>query len=58
MRHLARLESAIALEEVYRQRSGGIILDEGADWIAATRWLRQAYVEHPELDTAVTGGFV
>ena len=44
--------------EVYRQRSGGIILQEDADWIAATRDLRQAYVEHPELDSAVTGGFV
>ncbi|MBX5466974.1 MAG: Rieske 2Fe-2S domain-containing protein [Firmicutes bacterium] len=34
--------------EVYRVRSGGILLPEGADWIAATESLRQAYVEHPE----------
>jgi phthalate 4,5-dioxygenase len=44
--------------EVYRQRSGGVILDSGADWIAATQDLRQAYVSHPELDPAIVGGFV
>ncbi len=44
--------------EVYRQRSGGAILDENADWIAATSELRQAYVTHPELDPAIVGGFV
>jgi len=44
--------------EVYRQRSGGIILDQDADWIGATRDLRQAYVPHPELDPAIVGGFV
>ena len=41
--------------EVYRQRSGGIILPEDADWIESTRELRKAYVEHPELDPAVAG---
>ncbi|MBX5437822.1 MAG: Rieske 2Fe-2S domain-containing protein, partial [Alicyclobacillaceae bacterium] len=35
--------------EVYRTRSGSVILPEGADWIAATRELRQAFVEHPEV---------
>jgi phenylpropionate dioxygenase-like ring-hydroxylating dioxygenase large terminal subunit len=44
--------------EVYRQRSGGVILDEDADWIEATKELRQAYAEHPELDQAIVGGFV
>jgi len=43
---------------VYRQRSGGVILDEDADWVEATKDLRQAYVSHPELDPAVVGGFV
>jgi hypothetical protein len=38
--------------------TGGVILDEGADWVEATRELRKAYVEHPELDPAVVGGFV
>lgn len=44
--------------EVYRQRSGGVILGDGADWVEATRELRQAYVTHPELDPAIVGGFV
>jgi hypothetical protein len=44
--------------DVYRQRSGGVILDQDADWIEATRELRQAYAAHPELDPAVVGGFV
>jgi phthalate 4,5-dioxygenase oxygenase subunit len=44
--------------EVYRQRSGGVILDEGADWVEATSDLRRAYVTHPELDPAIVGGFV
>jgi len=43
---------------VYRQRSGGVILDEDADWVEATKHLRQAYMTHPELDPAVVGGFV
>jgi len=44
--------------EVYRQRSGGVILGENEDWVEATATLRQAYAEHPELDPAVVGGFV
>ncbi|HKF76128.1 MAG TPA: Rieske 2Fe-2S domain-containing protein [Candidatus Dormibacteraeota bacterium] len=44
--------------QVYRQRSGGVILDEGADWVEATSELRQAYLAHPELDLAIVGGFV
>jgi phenylpropionate dioxygenase-like ring-hydroxylating dioxygenase large terminal subunit len=44
--------------DVYRQRSGGVILDADADWIDATQALRQAYVPHPELDLSVVGGFV
>jgi phenylpropionate dioxygenase-like ring-hydroxylating dioxygenase large terminal subunit len=41
--------------EVYRVRSGGFFLEEGGDWIEATRELRQAFVEHPELDRAIAG---
>jgi phenylpropionate dioxygenase-like ring-hydroxylating dioxygenase large terminal subunit len=41
--------------EVYRQRSGGIILPDGADWVQATEELRMAYVAHPELDPALAG---
>jgi hypothetical protein len=44
--------------DVYRQRSGGVILDADSDWIDATQALRQAYVPHPELDLSVVGGFV
>jgi len=44
--------------EVYQQRSGGVILEEGADWVEATAELRKAYVDHPELDLAIVGGFV
>jgi phthalate 4,5-dioxygenase oxygenase subunit len=35
---------------VYRTRSGSVFLPKDADWIAATEGLRQAFVEHPELD--------
>ena len=42
--------------EVYRVRSGGCFLPEGADWLEATEDLRQAFVEHPELDPAISGG--
>jgi phthalate 4,5-dioxygenase len=44
--------------EAYRQRSGGVILDSDADWIADTKDLRAAYVAHPELNPAIVGGFV
>jgi phthalate 4,5-dioxygenase len=39
----------------YRVRSGGIVLPIGADWVEATRELRKAFVEHPELDPALNG---
>jgi phthalate 4,5-dioxygenase oxygenase subunit len=64
------IASARALEEhgttppgvdqpaAYRQRSGGVILGEDADWVEATRELRKAFVTHPDLDPAVVGGFV
>lgn len=42
--------------EAYRQRSGGVILDTDADWIEATKELRQAYVNHSGLNVAVVGG--
>jgi phthalate 4,5-dioxygenase len=44
--------------DVYRQRSGGVILDADADWVEATRELRRAYTSHSGLDLAVMGGFV
>ena len=44
------LPRSIDHPEVYRQRSGGVILAEDADWIKDTEALRQAYVSHPQLD--------
>jgi phenylpropionate dioxygenase-like ring-hydroxylating dioxygenase large terminal subunit len=41
--------------EVYRVRSGGLFLPTGADWVEATRELRKAFVEHPELDPTLNG---
>ena len=41
--------------EVYRVRSGGLFLPKGADWVEATRELRRAFVEHPELDPTLNG---
>src|ERR1700704_2031945 len=39
----------------YRVRSGGVLLPEGADWVEATRELRKAFVDHPDLDPALNG---
>jgi len=41
---------------VYRQRSGGVVLPRGANWIEATKDLRRAGVEHPHLSRSVLGG--
>jgi hypothetical protein len=41
--------------EVYRQQGGGVVLAEGADWIEATRELRDPSTRH-ELDSAKSGG--
>jgi nitrite reductase/ring-hydroxylating ferredoxin subunit len=41
--------------EGYRVRGGQVFLPEGADWVEATRELRQAFVEHPELDPSIKG---
>jgi phenylpropionate dioxygenase-like ring-hydroxylating dioxygenase large terminal subunit len=34
----------------YRVRSGSAFLPQGVDWVEATESLRQAFVDHPELD--------
>ncbi|MBO0714921.1 MAG: hypothetical protein J2P59_09195, partial [Acidimicrobiales bacterium] len=39
--------------EVYRVRSGGVVLPVEADWIEATKGLVAAFVEHPELDPTI-----
>jgi phthalate 4,5-dioxygenase oxygenase subunit len=39
--------------EVYRRRSGGVILSRSADWWEATRDLRQAFVRHEDVTPLV-----
>jgi hypothetical protein len=39
----------------YRMRSGGAFLPREADWLVASRGLREAFVEHPEIDPAIKG---
>ena len=41
--------------EVYRVRSGGVILPKDTDWIKGTEDLRKAFLEHPDLDPAIVG---
>ena len=41
--------------EAYAVRSGGVILPSGSNWVAATEDLRKAFVDHPELDLAISG---
>ncbi len=41
---------------VYQQRSGGVVLPSGANWIEATTELRKAGVSHPHLSRSVLGG--
>jgi phthalate 4,5-dioxygenase oxygenase subunit len=38
--------------EIYRYRSGGVILPRNADWLEATKELRQAFVERRSADLA------
>jgi len=40
---------AVDRPELYRTRSGGVVLPREADWLEATRELRRAFVHHPEL---------
>ncbi len=40
---------------VYLVRSGGVILPESVHWIEGTKSLREAFVQHPELDLAIVG---
>ena len=35
--------------EIYRQRSGGVILPRSVDWWEGSKDLRQAFIERPEL---------
>jgi phenylpropionate dioxygenase-like ring-hydroxylating dioxygenase large terminal subunit len=42
--------------EIYRQRSGGVILPRSADWWEASEDLRRAFVDRPELAPMATLG--
>ena len=42
--------------EVYAERSGGVVLPAGADWVTATADLRKGFTEHPEIDPVKAGG--
>ena len=41
--------------DIYRQRSGGIVLPDSTNWVEAAQELRKAYVPHPELDARWRG---
>jgi phenylpropionate dioxygenase-like ring-hydroxylating dioxygenase large terminal subunit len=41
---------------LYGMRSGSVLLDRDAEWYEATRELRRAFVEHPDLDYSALGG--
>ena len=43
------LPATVDSPELYRTRSGGVILPRSSDWLEATKELRQAFVDHPEL---------
>jgi phenylpropionate dioxygenase-like ring-hydroxylating dioxygenase large terminal subunit len=58
LRETGEVPPGVDQPDVYQQRSGGVFIDEGADWVEATAELRKAYVTHPELDPSVIGGFV
>ena len=42
--------------EIYRQRSGGVVLPRSADWWEATQDLRRAFVDRPEMETMAVLG--
>ena len=42
--------------EIYRQRSGGVILPRSADWWDATQDLRRAFVDRSEMAEMATLG--
>jgi phthalate 4,5-dioxygenase len=46
LRDQAKLPPGIDDPDIYRVRSGGVILPVSADWLNATRELRQAFVNH------------
>jgi hypothetical protein len=56
LRDSGRVPPGVDDPGVYGVRSGGVVLPRGADWVEATRKLREAWAEHPGLSRAVLGG--
>ena len=52
LRDQAVIPPGVDSPEMYRQRSGGVVLPRTADWVEATRTLREAFVQHDELTEA------
>jgi phenylpropionate dioxygenase-like ring-hydroxylating dioxygenase large terminal subunit len=49
LRQAGTIPPAVDAPELYRQRSGGVILPRSADWLEATQELRKAFVENAVL---------
>ncbi len=49
------LPAGVDHPEVFHQRSGGVLLPNGADWVEATKELRKGFVQHPDLNPAMNG---
>jgi len=56
LRDRAQVPPGVDEPAVYAVRSGGVILPRGADWMAVTRELRRAGLDHAGLTRAVLGG--
>jgi phenylpropionate dioxygenase-like ring-hydroxylating dioxygenase large terminal subunit len=52
LRDSAATPPGVDTPEVYRHRSGGVILPREADWLAATKGLREAFAPAPEKTVA------
>ncbi len=55
LRDRGEIPPGVDQPEIYGVRSGGVVLPRGADWLAATKELRKARVDHPGLSRAVLG---
>jgi hypothetical protein len=56
LRDRGEVPPGVDAPHVYQQRSGGVVLPSGTDWIEATKELRKAGVKHPHLSRSVLGG--
>jgi nitrite reductase/ring-hydroxylating ferredoxin subunit len=56
LRDRGEVPPGVDAPHVYQQRSGGVVLPRGTDWIEATKELRKAGMKHPHLSRGVLGG--